>query len=34
LSGISNAREQRKQTELLALVASGLRRGTNARYTA
>jgi hypothetical protein len=34
LSGVSNAREQRKQTELLALVASGLRRGTNARYTA
>jgi hypothetical protein len=34
MSGVGSLREQRKQTELLAMVASGLRRGTNARYTA
>jgi hypothetical protein len=34
MSGVGSLREQRKQTELLAMVAQGLNRGRNARYTA
>jgi ADP-ribose pyrophosphatase YjhB (NUDIX family) len=34
MAGVGSLREQRKQTELLAMVAQGLNRGRNARYTA